>query len=239
MDFGKCIEILSIDPRCRAIVIIGSGNYFCGGFDFTDTELIFTPNQDIGRGGFKIHQTLRTYQKVLNSLEESPKPIIASINGDCIGGGLSLISACDIRHCSTEAKFSMKEVDLALSADLGTLQRLSRQTGNESLLRDLAFSGRSITSTEAKDFGLVSRILPNKQALLEESVKFAQELTKKSPVALASTKINLNFSRDNSISAGLQHAAVWNMGMIQSWDVQEAMRAAAERRAPRFPDLLG
>lgn len=171
---------------------------------------------------------------------------LRGVNGACIGAGVDLISACDIRYASEDAYFSIKEVDIGMAADVGTLQvivgskvtkqRLPRIIGNDSLVREWAFTGRRWTSSEAHKNHLLSQVFPS-QTLLEEALKLANEISKKSPIAVAGTKLSLNFSRDHSIEEGLEWIANWNMVHLQSNDLLEALTAVQQKREPVFQNL--
>jgi delta(3,5)-delta(2,4)-dienoyl-CoA isomerase len=177
-------------------------------------------------------------QDAFNAIEKIPQPVIAAIHGACIGGGIDLIAACDIRLASAETVFSIKEVDIGLAADLGTLQRLPRITGNESLLRELAFTGRNFTCAEGQLLGLFSRVLPSPSETLTAATALAVEIAKKSPVAVAGTKVNLLYSRDHaSVQDGLDYMTTWNMSALQSEDIGKAVQGAMMKETPTFSKL--
>ncbi|XP_032533360.1 delta(3,5)-Delta(2,4)-dienoyl-CoA isomerase, mitochondrial, partial [Chiroxiphia lanceolata] len=158
--------------------------------------------------------------------------VIAAVHGPCIGAGVDLISACDIRFCSQDASFQVKEVDIGLAADVGTLQRLPKIVGSQSLVNELAFTARRMLASEALSCGLVSRVLPDKAALLEVALGVAVAIAARSPVAVQGTKINLVYSRDRPTPEGLQHMATWNMAMLQTEDILKSVQAALEKKGP-------
>nr|XP_041568440.1 delta(3,5)-Delta(2,4)-dienoyl-CoA isomerase, mitochondrial isoform X1 [Taeniopygia guttata] len=148
------------------------------------------------------------------------------------GAGVDLISACDIRFCSQDAYFQVKEVDMGLAADVGTLQRLPKIVGSQSLVNELAFTARIMRAPEALSCGLVSRVLPDKAALLEVALEVAEAIAARSPVAVQGTKVNLLYSRDRPVSEGLQHVATWNMAMLQTEDIPKSVQAALDKKGP-------
>lgn len=150
---------------------------------------------------------------------------------------MDLVTACDLRYCTQDASFSVKEVDIGIAADLGTLQRLIKVVGHQSTLREWCFTGRKVPSDEALKVGLVSQVYPNWEEMLKEGMDLASHLAAKSPVALLSTKRVLNHSRDHSVADGLDFVAAWNAGMLQTSDCIEAMTAALTKRPPIFPKL--
>ncbi|CAG2120809.1 unnamed protein product [Medioppia subpectinata] len=178
-------------------------------------------------------------QNSFNSIVKCSKPVITSIHGGCVGAGLDLISAADIRYCSNDAFFSLREVAIGMAADLGSLQRFPKIVGNDSLVREMAFTGRNITSSEAKELGLVSSVFSEPKESLDAAIETAKKIAAHSPVAVQGTKISLNYSRNHSDRDGLEFMANWNMCMFQSQDLITASTATATRSEtpPTFNDL--
>lgn len=162
--------------------------------------------------------------------------MIAAIKGACIGGGIDIVTACDIRYCSEDAFFSVKEVDLGLTADLGTLQRLPGIVGFGNAM-ELALTGRRFSGQEAKEFGLVSQVFGSNEEL-DEGVKIiAEGIAAKSPLAVTGTKAVLLRSRESSLEQGLDYVATWNSSMLVSDDLMEAVSAHLQKRKPTFSKL--
>ncbi|CAL1295841.1 unnamed protein product [Larinioides sclopetarius] len=157
----------------------------------------------------------------------------------CIGAGANLVSACDIRYCTEDAYFAIKEIDIGLAADIGILQRLPKSVGNDSLLREYIFTCEPIDSKNAKEIGIVSKIFPSKEEMMDATFKLAALIASKSPVAVQGTKIALNYSRDHSVKEGLEFMTYWNMTMLQSEDVLKAAEATISRskEPPQFSKL--
>jgi len=143
---------------------------------------------------------------------------------------VDLITACDIRYCAQDAFFQVKEVDIGLAADVGTLQRLPKVIGNQSLVNELAFTSRRMMADEALSSGLVSRVFPDKVGMLDAAFTLAAEISTKSPVAVQGTKINLVYSRNHSVADGLNYTATWNMSMLQTQDIVKSVQAAMEKQ---------
>jgi len=159
--------------------------------------------------------------------------VIAAIHGWCIGGGIDLVTACDIRLCAADARFSVREVRLAMVADMGTLQRLPRIVG-QGVARELALTGRDFDATEADRVGLVNRVYPDRESLVEGALEVAAQIAANPPMAVSGTKHLLNWSADHTVDEGLDYVATWNAAMLQSLDLTEAIQAFSEKRAPRF-----
>lgn len=175
-------------------------------------------------------------QESITAIEECRKPVIASIHGGCIGGGVDIVTACDLRYCTAEAVFSVREVKLGITADLGTLQRLPRIVGYGKAV-ELALTGRDFSGLEAKEMGLVSQTFASKLELQDGVLKLAQEIASKSPLAVVGTKAVLLRSRDLNVEQGLDYVATWNSGTLLSDDLKEAISAQANKRNPTFSKL--
>ncbi|XP_022145176.1 delta(3,5)-Delta(2,4)-dienoyl-CoA isomerase, peroxisomal, partial [Momordica charantia] len=164
------------------------------------------------------------------------KPVIASIHGACIGGGVDIVTACDVRYCTAEAYFSVKEVNLGIAADLGTLQRLPAIVGY-GRAAELALTGRNFSGLEAKELGLVSKSFASKEDLDNGVTKIAEEIASKSPLAVVGTKAVLLKSRDLSVEQALDYVATWNSATLFSDDIKEAVSAHVHKRNPVFAKL--
>lgn len=231
-EIGQCFKQLGEDPDCRAVLLSGSGKVFTAGIDLADmseiVELI-TSSDDIARKAKVMKSFVSRYQQSFNEIEKCPKPVIAAIHNACIGAGVDMISACDIRYCTKDAWFQIKEVDIGLAADVGTLQRLPKIIGNDSLVRELAYTVRKMFADEASQIGLVSRVCTDKDAMMAVALDTAAQIASKSPVAVQGTKIHLNYSRDHTVQEGLDSMAQWNMAMLLSEDLMKAAMASMDK----------
>ncbi|XP_043751104.1 delta(3,5)-Delta(2,4)-dienoyl-CoA isomerase, mitochondrial isoform X1 [Cervus elaphus] len=237
-----CFNKIAEDADCRAVVISGAGKMFTSGIDLTDmaSELLQPPSDDTARISWYLRSLLTRYQETFSVIEKCPKPVIAAIHGGCIGGGVDLITACDIRYGTRDSFFQVKEVDIGLAADVGTLQRLPKVIGNQSLVNELAYTARKMMADEALESGLVSRLFPDKESMLDAAFTLAAEISSKSPVAVQGTKINLIYSRDHSVKESLDYMKSWNMSMLQTKDIMKSVQAAIEKKDLKtvtFPKL--
>jgi len=239
-EVKECFQKLSDDPDCRTVVLSGAGRVFTAGLDLTDMSDFFDiiqSEQDVARKAKLFYNKVRDYQDSFTALEKCSKPIIAAIHGACIGGGVDLISASDIRYCTQDAFFQIKEVEIGLAADVGTLQRLPKAVGNDSVVRELAYSCRKLPSDEAKSLGFIGRIFPDKESMMSAAIELATVIANKSPVAVQGTKINLNYSRDHTVDESLEYMARWNSTMLQSDDLVKAAMAQMSKEKPTFSKL--
>ncbi|MFQ6572078.1 crotonase/enoyl-CoA hydratase family protein [Pseudomonas sp. UM16] len=220
----------------RAVVISGAGKHFSAGIDLMMlASLANELGKDVGRNARLLRKTILRLQASFNAVDTCRKPVLAAIHGYCIGGAIDLISACDMRYCSTDAQFSIKEIDMGMAADVGTLQRLPRIIG-DGILRELAYTGRNVEADEAQRIGLVNRVYADHDALLEGVFAIAAEIAGKSPIAVAGTKEMLSYMRDHRIDDGLEYIATWNAAMLQSTDLRVAVAAHMSKQKPEFAD---
>jgi enoyl-CoA hydratase len=227
---------LDQDDEVRAVVISGDGNNFSYGLDIPAMMSqpgfkVVGPNLAAERTDF-LDMALQM-QKAINCVASCRKPVIAAVHGWCIGAGLDLISACDIRLASSDAKFSLREVKVAIVSDMGSLQRLPYVIG-EAHTRDLALSGRDIDATYAEKIGLVIEVLQSPEMLFQGAQQRAQEIAANPPLVVQGIKRVMNHSRDQLIESGLKFVTLWNSAFLQSNDLAEAMIAFQQKRPPKF-----
>lgn len=237
-EFPKALSVLDQNPDVAVIVLSGAGEHFCSGIDLQTLGSISAGVvlPDRGRTAEKFRREIKFMQDAITAIERCRKPVIVGVHGACIGGGIDLITACDIRFCTQDAFFSVKEVDLAITADLGTLQRLPSIVGYGNAM-ELALTGRRFNGTEAKEMGLVSLAYPSREALEQGIRVVAEGIAAKSPLAVVGTKAVLLKSRDLSLDQGLDYVATWNSGVLLSDDLKEAILAQGQRRKPLFAKL--
>lgn len=238
-ELRVCFDTLSVDADCRAVVLSGAGKIFTSGIDLAALMSVGSEIQrsDAARTALALRPTITRLQDSFTAMERCPKPVICAVHSACIGGGVDMITACDIRMCSNDAFFQVKEVDLGLAADVGTLQRLPKVLGNDSLVRELCFSARRMYAGEALQAGLVSRVFESREELLEACLRLASQIASKSPVAVAGTKHLLNYSRDHTVADGLAYVAVWNSMMLQTEDVARAAQASVTKQTAVYSKL--
>uniref|UniRef100_A0A8C7IZW9 Delta(3,5)-Delta(2,4)-dienoyl-CoA isomerase, mitochondrial n=1 Tax=Oncorhynchus kisutch TaxID=8019 RepID=A0A8C7IZW9_ONCKI len=234
-EMVECFTQIAEDPDCRVVVVSGAGDVFTAGIDLMDmaSEVLHPEGDDMARTSWNMRRIIAKYQETFSVIERCPKPVVVAVQGACIGGGVDLITACDIRLCTQDAWFQVKEVDIGLAADVGTLQRLPKVIGSRSLVNELALTARKMYADEAKESGLVSRVFPDKVAMLAGALEMAGEIAGRSPVAVQGTKVNLIYSRDHSVAEGLNYMATWNMSMLQTEDVMKSAAASMEKKSPK------
>ncbi|KAJ3103193.1 putative enoyl CoA hydratase [Phlyctochytrium planicorne] len=235
-EMRKCFAEIRDDKEVLAVVISGGEcKGFTAGLDLADGMLSL--EGEPARVAMRILPEIEALQQSFTAIEESGKAVIAAVHGFCIGGGIDLITACDIRLCSADAVFSVKEVDIGLAADVGTLQRLPKVVGNQSWVREVCLTARNFGAAEALTVGLVSKVLSSKAEVIEEAMKIATIIAAKSPIATIGTKRVLNYSRDHTVAEGLHYVALWNSVMLNTEDVPVAATATLSKQNPKFAKL--
>ncbi len=234
-DFFKGLTVhfkrFASDAGIRVVVIKAAGKSFTAGTDLAAATSL------LGSGAADerdvLLQTIRDLQEGIQAIENCRKPVIAAVHGHCIGGGVDVICACDIRLAEKSSLFSIRETRMGIIADLGTLQRLPRIIG-DGRARDLALTGRDFSASEAYAMGLITRLCDGRTQLYKEAETLARQVADNPPLTVQGVKDVLNYSRDTSIDAGLRYTAQKNAAMLQSEDLLEAINAFREKRKPRF-----
>jgi len=240
LEIQNVFEQASENGLVRAIVLAGEGNHFSTGLDLKLWAKLKDDIKEepcIARKSMALRKSAKKLQDAFNAIEDCRQPVIAAVHSSCIGGAVDMICACDIRYCSKDSIFSIKEVQLGLAADVGTLQRLPKIIGNHSLARELAYTGRNFNAEEALQLGLVSKILEDKGTVLAEALRIADDIASQSPVAIYGTKVSLLYSQDHSVRDGLEYIATWNGAALQTEDIPEVMEAKRQQRKPIFSKL--
>ncbi|KAF6025376.1 ECH1 [Bugula neritina] len=240
-EMVECFKSLGADGDIRAIVVSGRGKIFTGGLDLVSLTQempdFFDTSKDIGRRAKSLRQTIEQFQQSFTQIEQCPQPVIAAVHSACVGGGVDLVTACDVRFCSADAYFQVKEVDLGLAADVGTLQRLPKIVGNGSFVKDICYTARKVYSQEALDMGIVSRVLATKDSCVEAALNTAKLIAEKSPVAVQATKESINYSRDHPVTDSLNHVRLINQCMLQSEDVVKSAEAMLNKETAVYSKL--
>jgi enoyl-CoA hydratase len=236
-DISKAFAWLDQTPEVRVVVLQGEGKHFCTGIDLQMlmglAQLI--QNDCDGRSREALRRVILDLQDTLSSLERCRKPVLAAIHGACFGGGVDLICCADMRYAASDAQFSIKEVDVGMTADVGTLQRLPRLIG-EGMARELAYTGRHVSGAEAANLRLVNRAFETREALYAGVQEIAATIAAKSPLAIRGSKEMISYARDHSVADGLNYVATWNAAMLMSADLDEALAAGLQKRPPLFKD---
>lgn len=242
MEIADVFEHINTLRDVRVVILKGNGKSFSSGLDIMDandniTGRVGEYSDDAGRKAILWHQVLKKMQDSMSAAEKCRIPVISAIHGHCVGAGIDLTSACDIRLASKCSKFTIKEVDIGLAADVGTLQRFPKVVGNDAWTRELAFTGRVFGAEEALEGGYISHCYDDKETLFDEAYKLAKTIAAKSPIALVGFKENINFSRDHTIEDGLRHVRTVNTALLQSEDNMVAAMALLSKEVPKFSKL--
>ncbi|OZO02488.1 enoyl-CoA hydratase [Pseudomonas sp. IB20] len=220
----------------RAVVLSGAGKHFSSGIDLMLLASVANAfGKDVGRNAHLLRRKILELQASFNAVDNCRKPVLAAIHGYCIGGAIDLISACDMRYAAEDAQFSIKEIDIGMAADVGTLQRLPRIVG-DGMLRELAYTGRQFGAEEARSIGLVNRVYADYESLLAGVMEIAEQIAAKSPIAVTGTKAMISYMRDHTVNDGLEYVATWNSAMLQSNDLRVAIAAHMSKQKPEFVD---
>ena len=240
-DLPTVVRKIDSNSAARVIVISSSGPVFTAGMDLN----AFTPKGNMSqedvkreriRHGAAFYDSARSTQDAFNALEACRLPVLAAIQGGCVGGGLDMVTACDMRYCTADAFFTIFEVNIGMTADVGTFPRLVQQMP-EGLVRELAYTGRRMPAEEAFSTGLVNRIFNNHEEMLAGVLDIAAEIASKAPLAVYGCKHLINYSKDHSTADTLDYIAIWNASFLQIPEMQEAMIANAEKRQGEFVAL--
>jgi enoyl-CoA hydratase len=224
-------------PAIRVAIINGNGANFCAGIDLNMMMALGKQIEDPcdARTRENLRRVIVDLQDTLTAVERCRKPVIAAIHGACVGGAIDLVSCCDMRYASSDAVFSIKEIDIGMTADVGTLQRLPKII-NPAIVRELAYTGRNVNAAEAEKIGLINRAFDSRESLTAGVNDIAATIAAKSPLSIRGTKEMINYARDHSVADGLNYIATWNAAMLLSQDLQEAAMANMDKRKPEFRD---
>jgi enoyl-CoA hydratase len=242
VEFPEVVDALGADPDVHVLVVAGRGSAFTVGLDVVaygpamlggsiDDAAPPAPSPVAQR--MANYRTIKAMQRTFSSLADCPKPVIAAVHGWCIGAGIDLITACDIRYASADAKFSVRETKLALVADVGTLQRLPGIV-DPGWVAEIVYTGRDFSAEEALEMGLVTRVLPDQDAVVKESLSVAEAIAANSPLSVQGSKQVLRAGGNMTVEDHLDYVALWNAAFLHSDDLAEAFAAFAERRDPEF-----
>ena len=244
-ELPEIIRYIDANAKARAIVISSTGKHFSAGMDlsvFTSggsvgTSAAASP-QERGRVRANLRTSLIDLQETFSLLERARMPVLIAIQGGCVGGAVDMASACDCRYATEDAFFVIQEINLGMTADLGTFPRLCHLMP-EGMVRELAYGGRRLPAQRALELGLVNAIFPARDAMLAHVMSVAKDIAEKSPLAVHGSKVMINYARDHATADTLDYLSTWQAGMYNpETDMRESFMAKQERRAPQFADLL-
>lgn len=244
MELPEIIRSIDDEGRARAIVVSSTGKHFSAGMDLGvfatgagDAPKTEGHSDEQGRRRAYFRQVAKMLQNSFTAFEQARMPVLAAIQGGCIGGAVDLVTACDLRYASADAFFCVQEINIGMTADVGTLQRLPKIIP-EGIAREMAYRGHRLPAARAYEVGLVNEVFGDHESLVAGTLEVAHEIASKSPLAIWGTKEMLNYSRDHSVADSLNYIATWQTGMFQPQDMIESMTAKGEKRDPDFDALL-
>ncbi len=232
-DLPRAVEELGGRSGVRVMVVAGRGRAFTVGIDLNMLGGLAPGEGSPAAIKRALFSRLKDLQKTFSSLASSPVPLIAAVHGWCIGAGMDLITACDIRLAASDAVFSVRETRMAMVADMGTLERLPKVV-SAGHVAELVYTGKDIDAARAEHMGLVNQVYPDQESLLAGAREWANQIASNSPLAVQGAKAVLAAEQGRSLSEALDYVALWNTAFLESADLTEAMSAFMERRPPRF-----
>jgi enoyl-CoA hydratase len=244
-ELPAIVQEIDRQAKARVVVISSTGKHFSAGMDlsvFTGGQSVGTSaaasSEERGRVRANLRHSVLAIQESFNVLERARLPVLIAIQGGCVGGAVDMASACDCRYATEDAFFVIQEINLGMTADVGTFPRLCHLLP-QGYLRELAYSGRRLPASRARELGLVNEVFPTQEAMLAHAFGVARDIAEKSPLAVYGSKMMINYARDHTIADGLDYIATWQAGMYNpETDMRESMLAKQERRTPEFADLL-
>ena len=244
MELPEIVRGIDAEGSARAIVLSSTGKHFSAGMDLA----VFAsgagapPKQEglsteAGRQRAYLRETVLMLQDSFTCLEKARMPVLAAIQGGCIGGAVDMVSACDLRYATADAFFCVQEINIGMTADVGTLQRLPKIIP-DGIAREMAYRGHRLPADRAYQVGLVNEVFADHESLVAGVLEIAHEIASKSPLAMYGSKQMLTYARDHSVDDALNHIATWQTGMFQPADMLESFGAKADKRDADFDDLL-
>jgi len=235
-ELPEVFAFINDSKAIRVVILSGQGEHFSAGMDLSLLmQMASEFGKDVGQNAEQLRQKILNLQSAITAVDTCKKPVLAAISGYCLGAALDLVCACDMRYASADAQFAIREIDLALVADLGSLQRLPRLIG-DGMTRELAYSGRPFGADEAQRIGLLQRTWDSPADLEQGVLEIAQQIAQKSPLAIRASKHVLNHAREHRIASGLDYVATLNAGLLQGKDPALAVSALLSKQTATFAD---
>lgn len=239
-ELPALVRDIDAGAKARVIVLSSTGKHFCAGMDLE----VFAENGALAAGRtvdpHVVNEAFRHLvlglQETFSCLDEVRMPVIAAIQGGCIGGAVDMTSACDIRYCTEDAFFCIQEINIGMTADVGTFPRLCKLIP-EGWVREMAYTGRRLPARKAEAIGLVNEVYPDHASMMTAVMKTAREIASKNPLAVTGSKVMINYARDHSLKDALDYIALWQTGMFSRPHMAEAFKAQQDKRPAKFPDL--
>ena len=236
-EFPEIVSDINQEGIIRVIIISSTGPHFCSGLDLSIFQSdLLDINKEKANKAILLNNYIEILQNALNILQECRIPVITAIQGACIGGGLDLVCASDIRLGTKDSYFSILETKLGLVADIGTFPRLVKLIP-DGLVRELAFTGRNFNSNEAKLSGFLNNVYPDQKSMINAAFELGKEISNNSPTVVYGCKEAIKFSRDHTTAEGLDWIKMWNSAMFNMKEVEESFKAKIEKRTSNFDNL--
>jgi len=237
-DLPKIIQDIDDNAKARVIVISSTGPVFSAGIDVAmfGEDVSGDGDKNNPQYGAQFYNTVKRLQRTFSALEECRIPVLAAIQGGCYGGGVDLITACDMRYGTADSFITIYEINVGMTADVGTFPRILNHMP-EGIVRELAYTGRKMGADECKARGLFNEVYNDHAAMMAAVMKTAQEIAAKPPLAVYGCKRAITYGRDHSTKDALDNIGIWNMSMLIPSEMKEAMMAAKEGRTGEFADL--
>ncbi|RLA49336.1 MAG: crotonase/enoyl-CoA hydratase family protein [Gammaproteobacteria bacterium] len=234
-ELQTCFDWLDQEPTVRTVILAGNGKHFCAGLDLAMFGALHGVSSEPSRRAEQMRRTILRLQDNLSAIEKCRVPVLAAIHNTCIGSGLDMICCADMRYATQDAYFSIREIDIGLTADVGTLQRLPKIIA-DGVVRELAYTGRAMDAEEAGKVGFVNQVFEDRETMMREVTRIARDIAKKSPIAIRGSKEMLLYSRDHSVAEGLNYIATWNAGMLSQADLQAGVQAQMAKKQALYED---
>ena len=239
-ELPEIIDEMSDSGRVRCVVISSTGKHFSAGMDLSvftgGAALDDDASTEVGRQRANLRTNAMHLQRSFSALEEARMPVLAAMHGGVVGGAVDMVTAADCRYATEDAWFCIQEINIGMTADVGTLQRLPKLIP-DGIVRELAYTGDRMSAERAKAVGLVNEVYADQATMLEDVLAIAGRIASKSPLAVYGSKQSIVYARDHSVADSLNQIATWQTGMFQPRDMMESFQAQMERRDPEFDDL--
>ncbi len=235
----KIVDEISDRGSSRVIVVSSTGKHFCAGMDisvFTDGGLQDDADVEMGRARANFRYQVLHLQDTFTAFERARMPVLVAVQGGVVGGAVDMVTAADCRYATEDAWFCIEEINIGMTADVGTLQRLPKLIP-EGVVREMAYTGERMPAARAKEVGLVNEVFADQSTMLDAVMGIAERIASRSPLAVHGTKEMINYTRDHSVEDSLRYMATWQTGMFQPADLMESFGARMEDRDPTYDDL--
>lgn len=236
-EFPAALRAIDRDGQTRVVVIASEGKNFCSGMDLgVFASIAGEEGIEAARRRANLRERILEFQAAFTTIEQIRPPVIAAIQGGCIGAAVALASACDMRYCSSDAFFSIEETNIGITCDVGTLQRL-RHVISQTYLREWVYTGARLPADRAAAWGLVGEVYPDQDALIDGAMGVARAIAEKSPLVVHGCKLEMNYDRDHSLRDGLENVALWNAAVLHEQEVMTAIAARSAGKPGEFDAL--